>query len=137
MKSNTTDIKTPLSVAKGMGSAKSGTGHFMAQRLTAIANIGLVLWVIYNIVSLIANSSADPEVSFAQARAWVAEPVTTVLLILFIMNVFYHAALGLQVVIEDYMHKPLLKYVTLIAVRFLSFALAISAVVAVLRIAFI
>lgn len=137
MKSDRAEIRTHLSRAKGLGSAKSGTHHFMAQRLTAIANIGLVLWVIYNIVCLITNSSADPEISFAQARAWVAEPVTTVLLVLFIVNVFYHAALGLQIVIEDYMHTPFVKYTTLIAVRFLSVALAASGVIAVLRIAFI
>lgn len=137
MKKSATDIKSPLSVAKGMGSAKSGTHHFMAQRLTAVANIPLVLWVVYNVVSLIINGSADPDVRFVQAREWVANPINTILLILFIVNIFHHAALGLQIVIEDYMHKPFMKYATLIGVRFLSFLLAASAVVSVLRIAFI
>lgn len=127
---STTDIRSPLSKAKGLGSAGSGTEHWWMQRLTAIANVPLLLWLAYSMVSLI-GGGAEQWV----AKAWVAEPVNSILLILALVNVCYHASLGLQVVIEDYVHGSM-KYISLVLSKGLFIVLAVSGIFSVLKIAF-
>lgn len=109
-----------------LGSAHQGTGHFIQQRLTALGLIPLSLWLL---VSLIGLAGAD----YAQFLAWVQTPWVTVLLLLFLIAAFYHAALGIDMVIEDYVHHYPLKLLALLLNRFILSALGLAAVLAVLR----
>jgi len=123
------DLRTPLSRARGLGSAKDGLHHWWAQRLTAIALIPLVVWFA---VSLVMLSGADYE----HARAWLGSPFVMVLLILTIAIGLHHGQLGIQVVIEDYVHSDGLKLALIVAVRFIAVFFGLAAVVAILRIGF-
>lgn len=121
-------IKTPLARARGLGSAKDGVEHWMAQRITAIANIPLMLWLVWSIVSL--NGA-----SHAEFTNWLAQPVNAILMILVVLSVFYHAKLGSQVVTEDYIHHEGLKMVKLIGQKLFFFAMAVACIFSVLKIA--
>ncbi len=122
------NLNTPLSRVSGLGSAKQGTHHWIAQRLTAIALVPLLLWFVY---SLICVSGA----SYTEAVAWVRSPLTTVMLILLVIAMFYHGTLGIQVIIEDYVHQKCTKIGALVALKLVMFALGTAAVIAILRIA--
>lgn len=121
-------LRSPLSRARGLGSAKEGAQHWWAQRLSAVALVPLVLWLAFG---LAANAGGD----YASARAWIASPLVTVLLILVVGVVFYHAQLGLQVVIEDYLHPHWAKITAIIGVKFVAMLSALIGIVSVLRIA--
>ena len=127
--SRTESIQTPMAKARGLGSAKKGVEHWWHQRLTAIANIPLVLWLVYSILQL---KGAD----YLAFTTWLADPVNAVLMILFVISTFYHAVLGSQVVIEDYIHCECLKLAKLIAQKLVFFALGIACIFSVLKIAF-
>jgi succinate dehydrogenase / fumarate reductase membrane anchor subunit len=120
--------RTPLKVAKGLGSAKQGTGHFLVQRVTAIALIFLACWFVYFVVGLM---HAD----YLTATDAVARPWNAMLLIAFLVAMFWHAQLGVQVVIEDYVHSHGLALTAQIAVRFVCILGALASVFAVVRIA--
>jgi succinate dehydrogenase / fumarate reductase, membrane anchor subunit len=122
-------LRTPLGRAFGLGSAKEGVQHWWAQRVSAVALIVLGLWFA---ASLIAHAGADR----AAVVAWLHEPLSAILAILMLAAVFYHAALGLQVVIEDYVHSEWRKLSSIVAMRLISLALAVAGIFAVLRIAF-
>jgi succinate dehydrogenase / fumarate reductase, membrane anchor subunit len=122
-------LRSPLGRAIGLGSAKEGVEHWWAQRVSAVALIPLGLWFA---ASLVALAGADR----AAVLAWLHAPVQAVLAILLLIAVFYHAALGLQVVVEDYVHAEWLKLSSLVAMRLVSFGLAVAGIFAVLRIAF-
>jgi len=121
-------MRSPLARVRGLGSAKSGTQHFWWQRLTGIALIPLTIWMV---VALICVAGAD----FEEARSFVASPLVTVLLLCLIVALFYHAQLGMQVVIEDYLHAEGMKLAALLAVKFLAVILGLLSALAVLRIA--
>ena len=121
-------LQTPLSQARGLGAAGEGIHHWWTQRLTALALIPLSLWLVASIISVV---GADYET----AVGWVRSPVTVVLLLLFIFAAFYHAQLGVQVVLEDYVHVEWAKVATIILSKFLMIALAFVAGFAVLKIA--
>ncbi len=120
--------RTPLKVAKGLGSAKEGTGHFLVQRLTAIALVFLACWFLYFVVGLM---HAD----YLTASDAVARPWNATLLIAFLAAMFWHAQLGMQVIIEDYVHSHGLALAAQIAVRFICILGALASVFAVVRIA--
>lgn len=122
-------LRTPLGRARGLGSAKGGTHHWWMQRLTSIALLPLVIWFI---VAMIGRLGAD----HGAVSAWLASPLTAVLMILFVVVTFHHTQLGLQVVIEDYVHSEGVKFTLLTAIKLASIALAVAAVFAVLKIAF-
>jgi succinate dehydrogenase / fumarate reductase membrane anchor subunit len=122
-------LRNPLAKARGLGSAKDGTAHWWAQRVSAIALVPLVLYVLYLLVSL---AGAD----YATVRLTIAQPVNALLLILFIGTAFWHARLGLQVVIEDYIHVGWLEITLMIAVKFVYVVLGLAAIIAIGRIAF-
>jgi succinate dehydrogenase / fumarate reductase membrane anchor subunit len=123
------NMRTPISRVRGLGSAKEGVQHWWMQRLTAIALIPLTVWFV---VSMIYLGSAD----HATVAAWMANPLTAVLALLLIVATFYHLALGLQVVVEDYVHGEAAKMFCLIAIKLGTFALGVAAAFAVLKVAF-
>ena len=122
------DFRTPLKRAKGLGSAKSGTGHFLWQRITAIA---ILLAGVYLLGLLVGLSGADD----ATARAVVANPLNATVLIVFLITAFWHAKLGVQVVIEDYLHDALPAGMAHLANILICALAAIAGVFAVVRIA--
>jgi len=125
---STTDLQTPLKRARGLGSAKDGTHHFIVQRITALALVPLALWVIWLALALV---RAD----YAHARAIVHHPFAAIWLTAFVIATFWHAQLGLQVVIEDYVHSRWLEITAQLAVKFFCVIGALASVLAIVRIA--
>jgi succinate dehydrogenase / fumarate reductase, membrane anchor subunit len=119
-------MRSPLARAIGLVSAKEGVQHWWMERVSAVALVPLTLWFI---AAIIAHTGSD----YVTFIAWLRTPLTTVLMILLLIMLFYHAALGLQVVIEDYIHSTA-KFATVIAVRLGCFAIAVAGIVATLRI---
>ena len=122
-------MNSPLKSARGLGSAKDGTHHWMVQRLTAVALIPLVLWFVYGIAS---NFSAD----YVSVVQWIALPWNTVLLVGFVAAGFWHSALGVQVVLEDYVADEFRKVSLLVISKLLHAPLGLAAIIAVLKISF-
>jgi succinate dehydrogenase / fumarate reductase, membrane anchor subunit len=120
-------LQTPIARVRGLGAARGGTRRWMAERLTAIASLILALWFVFSAMAL---AGAD----YAQTRAWLASPVAATLMILLVLSVFYHASLGLQVVIEDYVHHSGLKVAAIVASTLTLLALGTACVVAVLHV---
>jgi len=129
MASRSSSFRSPLSRARGLGSAKDGTAHWWAQRVTAVGLVPLVLWFAFSVVSL---STGD----HAEVTAWLAEPWVAVLTMLLLLATFYHASLGCQVVIEDYIAHEGWRIAALVLVKLVLVALAIAGLFAVAKIAF-
>lgn len=125
---NREPMRSPLGRALGLGSAKNGVEHWWLQRVTAIALVPLTVWFA---ASLIAHAGND----YATFIVWLRTPIATILMALLLIALFYHTALGLQVVIEDYVHSRI-KIPALLSVRFGCFALAVAGILATLQIAF-
>jgi succinate dehydrogenase / fumarate reductase membrane anchor subunit len=121
--------RSPLGRVRGLGSAKEGVGHWWAQRLTALALIPLALWFVGSVTMM---TGADYE----SVRGWAASPVVGGLLILLIIATFYHMALGLQVVIEDYVGREGVKFAALILVQAAAIVLGLIGVLSVLLLLF-
>jgi len=121
-------LKSALGRARGLGSAKEGAGHFWAQRVTAIALIPLALWFVIAIIGL---SHAD----YATFKGWMGKPGNATLMLLTVLSATYHAQLGLQVVIEDYVHCECRKFAALIAMKFATAFLAVFMTVSILKVA--
>ncbi|MDQ6648115.1 MAG: succinate dehydrogenase, hydrophobic membrane anchor protein [Pseudomonadota bacterium] len=122
------DRRTPLKVARGLGSSQSGVGHWWTQRVTAAALVLLGVWFVVTVLWLL---HAD----YATARATMGRPWNALLLIAFVLTTFWHAVLGLQVVIEDYVHIRWKEVVLMVTIKFLAVLGALASVLAVLRIA--
>lgn len=129
MKNDTTSIRSPLGRARGLGSAKDGTHHWWMQRLSAIALTVPMIYLLCNIDHIV-----SPD--YAAFLAWLRQPAPAIALVLFIASSFYHAALGLQVVIEDYVHCECGKFFWLVASKLFFFFLGFAAVFAVIRLNF-
>lgn len=121
------DLQTPLKRVQGLGSAKDGTHHFIVQRVTAIALVPLTIWVVFVALALVHSD-------YAQARAMLHHPFAAVWLIALLVAGLWHAQLGLQVVIEDYVHVRWLETVSQLAVKFICAIAGLAGVVAVVRI---
>ena len=119
-------LRTPLSQAKGLGSAKEGASHWWLQRLTAVALIPLSIWLAFAVAML---GSASYEI----VLGWLQSPIVVVFLVLFIVATFYHTQLGLQVIVEDYV-GGWLKVATLVLINFICIFLAVAGIVALLKI---
>ncbi len=122
------DLRTPLSRARGLGSAKDGTHHFWHQRLTALLLIPLILWLGFSLAAL--------PVEHATLVAWIQQPIATVGLVLLVIVTFYHAKLGLQIVIEDYVSSHSRRMVTLLISNLICLLFGAVGVVSVLKISF-
>src|SRR5258707_9368107 len=113
-----TPMRSSLGRAIGLGSAKEGVGHWWRQRVSALALVPLTLWLVISVIGLI---GAD----HAAFVAWVRSPMPAVLLILLLVATFYHTALGLQVVIEDYVHGEAMRLSALLLMRLLCVLFAV------------
>jgi len=120
-------LRTPLGNVLGLGSAKDGTGHFWGQRLSGIGLLLLGLWFVYAILSI-------PGFTHADALTFIGAPLNGVLLLLLVVTMSYHSSLGVQVVIEDYVHAHGLKLTALIISRFAHTFLAVAAIYAIIKI---
>jgi succinate dehydrogenase membrane anchor subunit len=121
--------RSPLARARGLGSAREGAAHWWAQRLTAVALVPLCLWFVIGLVGVIGEDHRT-------VTDWIGSPVNAALLVVLIVAAFHHAQLGLQVVIEDYVHHEGLKIAGIILVKFAAILLGLAAVFAVLDISF-
>ena len=122
-------MRTPMARVRGLGAAKDGVHHWWMQRLTAIALVPLTLWFVVSVAGLAG-------MDHAAAAAWIGSPPVAVLLLLLIAATFWHAQLGVQVVVEDYVHNEAVKLTALIAIKFAAVVLAVASIFAVLRLAF-
>ncbi len=122
-------LTTPLKKAMGLGSAKDGTHHWWMQRLTAVALVPLTLWVAFSVAAM---SGQD----YATVVSYFKAPFNVAMFTLFLFAAFYHASLGMQVVIEDYVHHEGVKLGALIGVKFFMVLTGFTSIFAVLRAAF-
>jgi succinate dehydrogenase / fumarate reductase membrane anchor subunit len=121
-------IRTPLAHVRGLGTAKDGTHHWWMQRVTSIALVPLVIWFV---IALLGHARAD----YATLQHWLSKPVNAGLMITFLITIFYHAKLGMQVIYEDYVRPEWAMYTALLVTQFVLFVLGAISVVAVLKIA--
>jgi len=122
------ELRSPLSKVKGLGSAKDGTGHFWHQRLTALLLIPLVLWLGFSLAAM--------PVDHATLVGWIQQTWVTVALVLLLIVVFYHAQLGLQVIIEDYISSHSKRTLTLLLSNLVCLLCGTIGVISVLKISF-
>lgn len=121
-----TNFRTDISKARGLGSAKSGVQHFIAQRASAIILIPLCIWFGFSVVT-------TDMVNYDATYDWISSPLTTFLLIFSFVILYYHCQLGLQTVIEDYVHQPFLKLASLLLIKTAALALAIFSIYIILH----
>jgi succinate dehydrogenase / fumarate reductase membrane anchor subunit len=122
-------MRTPLGRVRGRGSAKSGTGHFIGQRLTAIANIPLTIAAVLIINSLVGRN-------LAAVVQILGSTAVGIVMVLFILSISYHMKLGMQVIIEDYVHDEGAKFALLIANIFFAAAVGFASIYAILKLSF-
>jgi succinate dehydrogenase / fumarate reductase membrane anchor subunit len=122
-------MRSQLGIVRGLGSAKSGVHHWWVERLTALALVPLGLWFVYVVLAL----KGAP---YVVVKHWAAEPINTVLLISLVVLGFHHMQLGLQVVIEDYVHTERNRFALVLLVKAASFFFGLWGAISVLRIAF-
>ena len=122
-------LESPISKARGLGSAKEGASHWWKQRLTALALVILSIWFVFSIITLTGAN-------YSTAHKWLANPFNTGLSLLLIIFVFFHLNLGIQVIIEDYIHNEWLKLSSLILSDLFSITIGLSCILAVFLVAF-
>jgi len=123
------EMRSPLSRVRGLGSTKSGVLHWWSQRITAVALVPLSIWFV---ISMICMIGAD----YGTFQDWVSDQGNLILIVVFTLVLFHHAQLGLQVVIEDYVHAEGAKICSLVVVKFAAALCALSIILAALRVAF-
>jgi succinate dehydrogenase / fumarate reductase membrane anchor subunit len=126
---NQAQIRTPLARVRGLGSAKEGTDHFWRQRVTGVANFILVIIAVWIVLRLVGTS-------YEEARGVLANPFVTVALGMLIISGVIHMRLGMQTVIEDYVHSEGLKVAALMLNTFFAIAIGATCILAVLKLSF-
>ena len=119
---------TGLGRVRGLGSAKHGGAHWVLHRMTAVGNLLLMPWLLISLVRL-------PTYDFTTVTAWLAQPMAAVPMMLLVISVFWHFRIGLQVVIEDYVHEDGLKFASLTALTFYTLGADAFALFAIAKIA--
>ena len=119
---------TSIGRVRGLGSAKSGSHHWLLQRFTAIGNLLLVLWLVVSILLL-------PDLTYASVSEWLRAPVPATAMALLLVSTFWHARLGMQVMLEDYVHDDANKFACIAALNLAAFAGAAFGVFCVIRLA--
>jgi succinate dehydrogenase / fumarate reductase membrane anchor subunit len=122
-------MSTPLARVRGLGAAKSGTEHFWRQRLTAVANIPLTIAFVFIVIALLGRN-------YAYVVQFLGSPLVAVIMLLFIMSVTTHMRIGMQVIIEDYVHDEGTKLVLLMANTFFAIAVGLASAFAILMLSF-
>jgi succinate dehydrogenase / fumarate reductase membrane anchor subunit len=122
-------MSTPLARVRGLGAAKSGTEHFWRQRLTAVANVPLTIAFVLIVVSLLGRNHAA-------AAQILGSPLVAITMLLFIVSITIHMRIGMQVVIEDYVHDEPARLILLMANTFFSFAVALASAYGILKLSF-
>lgn len=120
------EYRSPLAGARGLGAAHHGSGHWWRQRITALALLPLGLWFLFCLAKL-------PESEFAAVRDWFRNPLNSAVALAFSSAALYHAALGLQVILEDYLHTQWLKLASLLLMKSLLAVAWLTATLAILR----
>jgi len=121
-------LETPIARVRGLGSARSGAHHWWLERLTSVSTLLLFVWLIVSLLRL-------PGLDHKNVTTWLASPLAAVPMLLLIASTFWHLKLGLQVVIEDYVHEEGLRLFSIVLLNFFTLAAAALAVFAVLKIA--
>ena len=121
---------TSIGLVRGTGSAHSGSKHWLLQRYTAIGNLFLGLWLAFSLVTL-------PGFEYAEVMKWATKPLSSIFLALFVISTFWHARLGLQVVVEDYVHEPANKFAAVAALNLAAFGGAAACLFFIVRMAMI
>lgn len=124
-----TDMRTPLNRVRGLGSAREGTSHFWQQRMTAVANIFLVLFFVGLVLSLTG-------MDYLTTRRALSNPFVALILLAGLLSVFYHMRLGMQVIIEDYIHHEGMKVVLFMLNIFFAAGMAIAVTFSLLKLSF-
>lgn len=119
---------TGIGRVRGLGSAKHGSGHWLHQRMTAAGNLILVLWLLFSVLRL-------PGLDYGTVTAWLSSPIVAVPMILMIISVFWHLKIGMQVVIEDYVHDEAWKFGLILILNFYAIAGGVLGIFAVAKIA--
>ena len=122
-------LRSPLRRVLGLGSARGGSSHWYAQRVTAVALVLLALWFVVSLALL-------ADASYEQVTGWLRMPLNSALALLLVVVAAWHAVLGLQVIVEDYVAEKGKRMLVLIAIKFAFVVAAVVGVLAVLRIAF-
>lgn len=122
-------IRTPLGRVRGLGAARSGTDHFWRQRLTAVANIPLTIAAVVIVVMLLGRNQA----AVAQI---LGSPPVAIIMLLFVASITMHMRIGMQVIIEDYVHDEILKLALIMANTFFAIAVALTSAFGILKLSF-
>jgi succinate dehydrogenase / fumarate reductase membrane anchor subunit len=124
-----TRIRTPLARVRGFGSARSGTGHFWLQRLTAVSNIPLTIAALTIVITLLGRNQA----AVAQI---LGSPAVAIIMLLFVISITSHMRIGMQAIIEDYVHDESAKLTLIMANTFFTIAVGLAAVYGILKLSF-
>jgi succinate dehydrogenase / fumarate reductase membrane anchor subunit len=122
-------LRTPLARVRGLGSAKTGTEHFWGLRITSVAGVPLTIAFVVIVVSLLGRNQAA-------AQRILGSPLVAIIMLLFILSMTYHMRLGMQVIIEDYVHDEVSKFALLMANTFFAIAVALACAYAILKLSF-
>ena len=128
MTRQTKSMSTPLARARGLGSARSGLHHWWHQRVSAVAMVGLVSWIVVLLFSLV-------DADYQTALNMLAHPVNATVVVLFIAVGLWHASLGLQVVLEDYVANEGVRLIAILAVKMAASVIAVLSILSVLKVA--
>jgi succinate dehydrogenase / fumarate reductase membrane anchor subunit len=120
---------TGIGRVRGLGSARHGAHHWLAQRYTAVGNLLLVLWLLISVATL-------PGLDYESVVSWIAKPLVAVPMMLMLVSIFYHLRLGMQVMLEDYVHDKGLNFFCILLLNFYAIGGAAAGIFAIAKIAF-